>query len=331
MKTIEIRENEIFVRIAFFPSYAEVLIKENEEIRFGDPIAVAAIFEKITKVSWSGDLNGENLPIVKIGDTVKKGEALIGKTGMFSRIVASPCDGRIISITPSAIYIEEGKALSKILSPFTGRIKFVSGNRYEVEMFGDSIQGVWGNEINAQGMLRLANEREILEPNTLVAIEGDLSEDELSEILESDCAGVVFAGVNAALASRIIRSKKAVVLLGGFGATRFSSPARKLLNHNTGRLAILSGRIEDPLLGVFPEIIFPRLQDENNQSKINSNKMKNAALVCSLNGTTRFGVITKSSQNRVKVSSGIQDHVVEVIFEDGSREIIPRSQVKKLI
>lgn len=331
MRKVEIRENELFIRKGFFPYHSERLIKEGDEIRFGDPVARTAVFDKITKMPWDSKNAVIGNPSVKIGDKVKKGDVIVEKVGIFSRPLNAPRDGRIISITGSAIYIEEGQKFETISSPFMGKVRSVSGDQYEVEMFGDAIQGSWGNETNAQGLLRLANEHQFSEPNTIIAVEGDLYEEDLIDLFESEHTGFVFAGVNAALTPRIIRSKKAVVLLCGFGATSFTKQIRKLLANNAGKPAIISGRIEDPLHGVFPELIFPRIKDDPARTTPQILKNKNAVLICSLTGQTRVGFITKSSQGRVKVSSGIHDHVVEVVFEDGSREIIPSSQIKKVI
>lgn len=330
MRCIEVRENELFIRKGFFPFRAERLIKEGDEIRFGDPVARAVVFDKVTKVPWDRKDQAGGRAALLIGDHVKKGEAIADKVGIFSKPLISPIDGRVISITAAAIYIEEGRIIETINSPFMGKVRTVSCDHYEVEIFGDAIQGVWGNEASAQGSMRLANELQFSEPNTVVAIEGDLDEDDLVEFFESDHNGFVLAGVNASLAPRIIRSKKAVLVLCGFGATSFTPPIRKILANNAGKHAIISARIEDPLHGIFPEIIFPRIQDDPVRATPQILKNKNAVLVCSLTGKTRVGVISKSSQGRVKVSSGIHDHVVEVVFGDGSRAIIPSSHIKKV-
>jgi len=331
VKQIEVRENELFVRKGFFPYHAECLIKEGDELRFGDPIARAIVFDKISKVSWDGQISNSRGASVKIGATVKKGDVLVEKTGVFSRPLNSPCDGRVVSITSSAIYIEEGRLFETFKTPFMGQVRGVNPGYYEVEMFGDAIQGVWGNEANAQGLWRLANIQPYSEPNTLVAVEGELNEDDLLELFDREHEGFVLAGINAALAPRIIHSKKAVVLLCGFGATSFAPPVRRLLANNAGKPAIISGRIEDRLHAVFPEIIFPRSRQLISQKPALIFKDKDLVMVCSLTGTTRIGTISKSSQGRVKLGSGIQDHVVEVLFQDGSREIIPRSQIKKVV
>lgn len=327
MRNLETHEDETFYRKIFTPVYAEKQVKEGDQIRFGDPVARSIDFDRIHTI----DLNQgaiENLK-VKQGDHLTKGDFLTDGVGFFSRRIRAPEDGRVLAITQNKIYIESAKKYTEICSNFSGRVSAIRTDSIEVEIFGDSIQGVWGNNRSSMGFLVLADQTYSEGHQTIYALEELLEKEDLSDLLNDDGEGLILAGINAGLASMIVRSSKAVILISGFGKTEFLAPLRSILKKNENQMAIVNACLSDPQRGLFPEIIFPKaaIAQAIKQEKA---VHKNAVQVCSMTRKNRYGIMIKRSRDRIKLASGISDHAIEVLYDNGEQEIVPRSHVIRI-
>ena len=327
MRTIEIHENDLFYRRIFLPFYAEKQVKEGDQIHFGDSVARSINFDRIHAIK----LNRGAIEKLKVkqGDVLNKDEFLTNGFGLFSRRIRVPEAGRVIAITHNKIYLESAPKYTEIRSGFTGRVSSISADSIEIEIFGDSIQGFWGNNQSSIGLLKLPDRTFLAGENTIFAIEDTITKEELSDLLNDDSAGIILAGISAALASRIVRSSKAVILVSGFGKSEFLAPIRSILKKNENQMAIVNACLLDPQRGLFPEIIFPKVAGTltNTQDRA---VHKNAVQVCAITSKDRYGIMLKRSRDRIKLASGITDYAIEVLYDNGEQEIVPRSHVIRL-
>lgn len=200
---------------------------------------------------------------VEVGSTVDRGSPLAIRKNKrllspVSGVVAYIGDGRIIvQETPQEIPLEAGLE-GQVIST-------VQDRGVVIETSGALLQGVWGNNRRAIGVLRLEPEAglETIEGDQLnveyrgaiVVTRRPLRETGLLVMEDQGFTGIIAPSMNASLIARALQANGAVMLTEGFGDIRMSNAILNMLNSFAGRQATLDAFLPNRWEARRPEVI----------------------------------------------------------------------------
>jgi hypothetical protein len=202
------------------------------------------------------------------GEKVSGGDILAGPVGWMRRVVRAPEEGRVVLQGDGRLLYEglgEGFELRAGLPGIV--IDAEPETSVTVEMVGALVEGMWGNNRQEYGLLRMATpgndnglETEDLNIDLrgAIAIAGRLTDPGIFRGLASlPARGVIAGSMPANLIPAASDCNIPVLLTEGFGMTPMNSAVFELFSTNVGREASLNAQQSDPWKGCRPEVIIP--------------------------------------------------------------------------
>jgi len=200
------------------------------------------------------------------GDRVLKGELIAGPAGFTRKTIKAPSDGRIAAVTNGKVLFEFHRDLFTLTAGFPGEVVATDGMMsVTVETTGALIQGVWGNNRQDYGVMRIVGSgpRDRLLTDQLdmrlrgaVLVAGICDDPApLQHAKEISVKGIVLGGMAADLVPIAKSMPYPIVVMDGFGSIALNQAAFELLTTNRGRDAALDGRPLKPYDSHRPEVI----------------------------------------------------------------------------
>ncbi len=136
-----------------------VLVTNGQPVTTNEVIASIELPEKHLEINILDQLEVELLRVdktlaVRVGDPVRVGTLIARKGGLLAKTVTSPVDGRIVEITNGRVIVEHGSNPIVVKAGFTGTVREVIPNFGAIITSGGALlQGVWGNQRMAEGLM----------------------------------------------------------------------------------------------------------------------------------------------------------------------------------
>lgn len=264
-------------RIRKLPAAGRVLVTHGQQVSTNEIIASIDIAEKHLEVNVCEQLGISpkrvaKTYLVKQGDLVQKGAAIAYQSGLLTRSVFSPVDGRITEITEGKILIEHGSNPITVKAGFSGMIREVIPNMGAIVVCeGALLQGIWGNGKLAEGlMICLARNRvEELTPDRMdvnlrgsVVFGGQCKRVEtLKRAMEIPLRGLVCSGIAPELLEYASAMPLPVMALIGIGKVVYDENTFKVISTMDKRVACLNATVLNRCQGTRPEVVVPRRGD----------------------------------------------------------------------
>ncbi|MBC6935330.1 MAG: hypothetical protein DWB42_05785 [Chloroflexi bacterium] len=205
----------------------------------------------------------EDLLNVQPGSAVEKGAALATHK---NRRLLSPVEGVVAYIGEGLIVIQQSPREVVVEAGLEGQvISLIAGRGVVIEAAGALLQGVWGNNRRAVGVLRLEPEDGIEtiegdELNTLyrgavVVTRRPLRETGLLIMEDQGFVGIIAPSMEADLIEPALNAGGAIMLTEGFGSTRMSATIAAMLTGFVGRQATLDAFLPNRWEARRPEVI----------------------------------------------------------------------------
>jgi len=260
-------------RLRSLPVPGRVLVRAGQKVNASDVIAQATapsghhVLDIRRGLGIPQAAAAERCIVRQVGDKLEKGDVIAESGGLFSRIIRTPMDGEIISISGGQILLRTQTSDLEVRAGFAGTVSdIIKDQGAIIETSGALIQGVWGNGLTDSGMLLLVSnspDEEINRQQIEVSMRGAIimggycsSADVLRAGADLQLRGMVLSSMASELVPVAASLKYPVLIIEGFGRTPLNDAAYRLLITSEKRDVSISAALNPPA-GERPELIIP--------------------------------------------------------------------------
>lgn len=334
-------------RNRLLPVPGSVNVRQGQKVSPSDIVAEASVPAHHYLVDVARTLGtrtpaaAEKLISRKPGDILQKNDIIAETGGVFSRVIRTPGEGRVISISKGRVLIEAESAKISLQAGLAGKVSQVIPERgATIQCYGALIQGVWGNGKLGCGPLAtdpesLAGE---LTPSAIgvtargTIIAGGTCTQELFKAGASEeIGGLILGSISSTLIPLALEQPYAVILLCGFGEQGMDEISRNLLTSHIGHDVSINAVKWNRLTGDRPEIYIPSAEEaEPNEERIFYSTGQTVRLQTG-SYAGRIGRIESLLPGLTLLPGGLRTSAARVIFGENTREIIPLANLDVIL
>jgi hypothetical protein len=280
---------------------------------------------------------------IKRGQKVNQDDVVAETTGLFSREVRSPANGRIVAIGGGKLVLETGGTPTELLAGITGVItEIVEERGVVIRATGSVIQGLWGNGQLDTGVMISIMDRpdEVFDPTRLdIAVRSSIilggyvdNPAVLKSASDLPVRGLILSSMSPALLPLASQMSFPIMLIDGFSRQPLNSTAYKLLSTNVRRAITLNAVAYDRFRGDRPEIFIslPVSQDLPEPRELETFLPGQALRVISLTRPARIGTLVRISPNQAILPNGLRVKTADVQLESGEKILVPLTNLEVL-
>ena len=283
----------------------------------------------------------EKLITRKPGEILEKNDIIAETGGVFSRVIRTPGEGKVVSIRKGRVLIEAESAVISLQAGLAGKISQIIPERgVTVECYGALIQGVWGNAKLGNGPLvvDLESVDGELTPSALgvtargsVVMAGTITEEMLNLAASEEIGGLILGSLSSSLISTAQAQPYAVIVLCGFGDHGFDEISRRVLIANDGHDLSINAVKWNRLTGDRPEVYIPLPAEAEAYTEQAVYASGQAVRLHTGSYAGRVGKIESLLPGLTLLPGGLRATAARVIFGENSREIIPLANLDVIL
>jgi hypothetical protein len=344
MQTLQIGCNQQIYRSFTLPHSGMVLVGIGQEVATGDPIAevrMPARFQVFDVVN-NFKINPRHIDRYierLVGEPVKAGDIIAQKSGIIARIFRAPEDGMVVAIRDGKITLALGEKIVQVLAAFTGTVvEIMAEQGAVVATQGALLQGVWGNGLNASGLLtqwgeEAGAEKEDGITGKIVVVDHCASRAQLNRYMEQQPAGMVFGSILPQVLPELERADIPTMVLVGFGELPIDPISSQMLKQMQGQTVALNATSPEPLEGTHPELILPGRAQFSEQLFPAEELLKVGRRVRLLGKpyAGSVGTVIELPEQPEMFASGLVLEAVVVQRDDGQVIRVPRANIVVII
>mgnify|MGYP006085446023 CR=1 FL=1 len=363
---LKVLKKYIILKDRILPVRGKVITEINNVVSADDIVASTNIPGNVKMINIANKLNIEpsylkQCMLVEVGDNVTENQVIAqskGLFGLFKTEIKSPVIGEITQISEitGQIVISEPPDPIEIDAYIPGKInKVYKQEGVQIRSAGTYIQGIIGIGGEKKGQLKVISNSSgpiKLEDissdykNCIIVMESFLEYDIYQKAKEVGVSGIITGGFNYESLSEILGYSLGVAITGteagltiiiteGFGNIKMSQKTYDLLLDNNDKYISINGSTQIRAGVLRPEIF---IHDDLNQDELI--KYNQEDLVIDINSKVRIirepyfgklGKIISLPYELQKMKSGTLTRVAEILFDDGSSEIIPRTNLEVIL
>jgi hypothetical protein len=346
---IRIRSGQQIYRSIVLPMRGNVLVRTGQHLKVGDIIAEYTLPEHFLVFDV---VNGLKIDASKldthllrlVGEQVEAGDVIAQKSGLFSRIFRAPQDGRVISILDGKVTLALGTKKITCSANFPGVVvELIPDRGAVIGGSGAVLQGVWGNGLNAQGMLAYLGgsdqnpfDQTVIGPDLAkkIVVMGYCTSDAiLGACVKSEVAGLIVSALAPQLQSRAQELEIPLMCLSGFGDINLDAYSEGMVLMMMGHEVFLNAHVPDLYAGVRPEVIMPTDQITYEGLFVEENRLRVGSKVRLVGKpyTGGVGEIIDLPDEKERFASGLWIQPVVVKRVDGEIIHIPITNIEVIV
>ncbi|MGH7184235.1 MAG: hypothetical protein ACREJN_19990 [Nitrospiraceae bacterium] len=344
-----------------------VLVTTGEAARANQAVARAELPGKVYPLNLANQLSVapdeiHEYLIKKAGDSVQKDEILAENKPImkwFKTEILSPITGVVESVSPvtGQVLLREPPRVLELLAYIDGRIvEVIPQQGVVVEAECSLVQGIFGigGETRGEIAIAVASSEEALSSRHFTAdmkgkvvVGGSfIPSDALTRAKEVGVAGVVVGGIHDKDLRALLGYDLGVAITGteqvgftlilteGFGSIPMADKTFTLLSAHAGHPASISGATQIRAGVIRPEIIIPKVSGASGDHGTVTVPQREGIRIGDqvriirdpLFG--RIGEVASLPPDLQKIPTESEVRVMEVLFADGSRTMIPRTNIE---
>jgi hypothetical protein len=348
------------------PLQGTVLVKEGNQVKSNQPVARAELPGKVYPLNLANQLGVapdeiKEYLIKTNGDSILKDEVLAENKPLFKWLkteIRSPITGTVesVSTVTGQVLLREPPRVLELLGYVDGTVVEVYPHEgVTVECACSMVQGIFGIGGETYGEVAVAVESpdQPLTPDRLkaemkgkVVVGGSfLPADTMAKAKEIGVAGLVVGGIHDKdlrtllgydLGVAITGSEQVgftLILTEGFGTIPMAQKTFALLSAHAGAHASISGATQIRAGVIRPEIIIPRKTEQTAETAMvqperGGIQIGDPVRVIRDPLFGKIGQVSALPPDLQKIPTESEVRVLEVQFTDGSRAVIPRTNIE---
>jgi hypothetical protein len=347
------------------PLPGKVLVGVGELVRADQPVARAELPGKVFPVNLANQLSIapdeiKDYLIRKEGDAVQKDEILAENKPLikwFKTEIRSPITGTIesLSMVTGQVLLREPPRVLNVPAYIDGTVvETLPQQGVVVESACSLVQGIFGigGETSGEITVSVKHAEEPLTPGQLtsamkgkVVVGGSfLSSETMAKAKEIGVAALVVGGIHDKDLRALLGYDLGVAITGteqvgftlilteGFGTIPMAMKTFKLLSAHAGQKASVSGATQIRAGVIRPEIIVPRGADHvaatADRREREGIRLGDPVRIIRDPLFGRIGEVSALPSDLTKIPTESEVRVLEVKFSDGSRAVIPRTNIE---
>ena len=343
-----------------------VLVTAGERVRANQPVARAELPGKVYPLNLANQLGVapdeiHEYLIKKAGDSVTKDEVLAENKPLikwFKTEVLSPITGVVesLSTVTGQVLLREPPRVLELLGYVDGRVvEVIPQQGVVVETNCSLVQGIFGigGETRGEIVIAVTSPDEALEPRHLtpamkgkVVVGGSfISSEALTRAKEVGVAGLVIGGIHDKDLRALLGYDLGVAITGteqvgftlilteGFGTIPMAGKTFNLLSAHVGQQASISGATQIRAGVIRPEIIIPKVGGSIAHGVATLPEREGIRIGDQVRVIRdplfgKIGEVASLPSDLQKIPTESEVRVMEVRFPDGSRAMIPRTNIE---
>jgi len=361
---LTVTDRTVIHRRRMLPLPGTVLVNVGDRVRSDQIVAKAELPGKVFPVNLANQLSiapGEikDYLIKKEGDAVEKDEILAENKPLikwFKTEIRSPIAGTVESVSTitGQVLLREPPRVLQLLAYVDGIIsETVPQQGVVVEATCGLVQGIFGigGETFGDLVLGVKAPDEPLSPGHFdasmkrkVVVGGSfLSAEAMKQAKAVGVAGLVVGGIHDEDLRALLGYDLGVAITGteqvgftlilteGFGTIPMAAKTFKLLSAHVGRKASISGATQIRAGVIRPEIIIPQVEDKVGMEAVarrDGIRLGDPVRIIRDPLFGRIGEVSALPSDLTKIPTESEVRVLEVKFADGTRVVIPRTNIE---
>ncbi|MEK6223219.1 MAG: hypothetical protein N2D54_13320 [Chloroflexota bacterium] len=278
-----------------------------------------------------------------IGDTVPKDAAIATRSGLASRVVRAPASGKVVAIRGGLIVLQVKNEPFELIAGIPGTVLKVEAEMGAIiETSGAWIQGIWGNNQTATGVLEALSDsadHEItahdLNPDTSgqILMAGHCKDSSVLKFFkDNNLGGLILGSMATKLISLSKRMPYPIIVIDGFGELPMNHTAFQLLYSNATREISVNSTSLNRLTGTRPEIIIPLPGAGSPPIPIDLENVYVGHKVRILRAPHlgEVGTVSALLTGRTRFPSGLRLPAVEVELMNQEKSVVPLANIEVL-
>ncbi len=363
---LTVTERTVVRRRRLLPLVGTVLVNNGDAVLADQPVARAELPGKVYPINLANQLGVAPNEITdylvkKAGDRVQKDEILAENKPFikwFKTEIPSPVTGTLesLSVVTGQVLLREPPRILDVRAYVDGTIvEILPRQGVVVETTCSLVQGIFGigGETGGELVMGVTAPTDALTPNHLkpemkdkVVVGGAfLSAETMSRAKEVGVAGLVVGGIHDKDLRALLGYDLGVAITGteqvgftlilteGFGTIPMAQKTFKLLSAHAGEQASISGATQIRAGVIRPEIIIPRKAGSAAESGTVVSQREGIRVGDPVRIIRdplfgKIGQVSALPSDLQKIPTESEVRVLEVQFGDGSRAVIPRTNVE---
>ena len=336
----------IIQRLRILPRPGQVKVRQGQTVRATDVIATANVNPSHIMLDAASSLGVTRKSVQSYmeryeGEMLVEGDVIARKTGMFSRMLRSPVEGKIVLISDGYVFIEEQQAPFELQAGIPGEVKeLVHELGAVIETVGALIQGSWGNGLIDFGVLHVASGKPddyLLPENMDLGLRGSIllggrcnSTEVFRRAVEQRVRGMILGSIPSELIPAARKLPFPLMLTDGFGDMPMSEAAFRLLSTSSKRDVALNAEPFDLDTAVRPEVLIPLpvAPDVSVAPSVGQLKPGQRVRVTRKPDQGVVGVIDQIPAGRTMFPNGLRLQAVKIRLENGENLLAPLANVE---
>ncbi len=333
-------------RLRILPRAGHVRVRQGQNVRATDVIATAEVNPSHIMLDVASALGVSRAKAADHieryeGESVAGGDVVAQTKGLFSRVVRSPVDGKIVLMTDGYVFIEEKSTPFELLAGIPGEVKeLVHEMGAVIETTGALIQGAWGNGRIGSGILNALSKSpgDVLLPEQVeggprdaVLMSGRCSDAEVfRRAAAQQIKGLILGSIQSELIPVVRKLPFPVLLTDGFGDLPMSTAAFRLMSTSHKREVAVNAEPFDPDTGSRPEVLIPlpTAPDVGPAPVIGRLEKGQRIRVTRSPRKGTLGIIDSIPPGRMMFPNGLRLQAVRIKLESGEIMLVPLANVE---
>ena len=328
MKNAIVQKDYLLELSVELPFPGIVKVNPGQSLRAGELIAEAVlpakfqVFDVLNQFRMDGKEFESSLKRLA-GEEVQKGDVIVKKPGLISRIFRAPEAGKLVAIRDGRITLAMGEKTIQAVSPIDGVVgEIIPALGATVVSHGLGIEAAWGNGKTASGNFVMIDQvdKSVQDlENKIVLHNKTATIKEIKKLQKAAALGILVSSLDASRAFGDEQFDLPVASLLGFGKAVLDDFTRSKLEELTGAEVYLVARKTDPLAGIRP-ILFSPTEDSQTAALFSEPEGSLIGRSVRLLGQLHFGktgkIITFSEEPE-KLASCMEAALVTIETSEG--------------
>jgi hypothetical protein len=362
---LTVAERTVVRRRRILPLVGTVLVKNGDTVRSNQPVARAELPGKVYPLNLANQLGVapdeiKEYLIKREGDAVQKDEILAENKPLikwFKTEIRSPVTGTVesLSTVTGQVLLREPPRLLELLGYVDGVVVEIHPTQgVTVECVCSLVQGIFGigGETSGELVMAVASPDEALTPAHLtsdmkgkIVVGGSfLSAETMTRAKELGIIGLVVGGIHDKDLRALLGYDLGVAITGtehvgftlilteGFGTIPMAQKTFALLSAHAGHKASISGATQIRAGVIRPEIIIPSAGRVEGASSMRPDRggiqIGDPVRIIRDPLFGKIGQVSALPPDLQKIPTESEVRVLEVAFPDGSRAVVPRTNIE---